>query len=456
MFCWLRRGVGSFVLLVGEGSREPSQAERERERESGASVESAGKWRSRGRLATAPLSAALLCAADAIRLTGVEVGGRRFTPLLDTASALTWLPVAADGLSLTHGQPGSCEPTGDNFSLSYADGTRVAGVKCIASLSLTARRPDQIRTRIRWTQLVGAASVINEPSALRRSRTLGAHMGILAFSPASSSSLWPLLCAVPNRPSVTISAGSAKLIVGASHGGSDPLRLCSTLPHESPRSHDPSRGTCPASFNFPDHWNFGVSSAVVARGAIPPLPDNGTTWMRALPTPAVAQLDSGASHIVAPRTSRLALLDAAYAPASLAFSLTSAATPSRCKRVLSPLSHGCSSPNHVSLTACLRSTAVPMLAPRQDMDQWILGVPFFNVHEITMRISSPGLADSTQGGGGVCNRDTGHRWRSQGPATISRGSVWGQSRAMGVHRSIALEVLVRPQSAGGVSFLVDD
>lgn len=333
------------------------------------------------------LAASLLPTSDALRLTGLRVGGLHVAPLLDSGSALTWFSARPGqrGLRLAGGGPGECQPVGSNFSITYADGTRVSGPRCVAFLSLRGTKPDGSVHRIEWSQIVGAATLIVEDAELSRGGRGGAQRGIFAFSPAPESSLWPLLYSTPHRPSLTIAAASRRLWIGDSRGGANPVRLCSTWTSTSDSdSLNACTGTCPDG-PIPTHWNFRLASVEVATGSVPPQPTNSTTRVAPIIGQAMAQLDTGATHIAAPRAARSALLRGSDAPATLAITLSTAAcTP---KRLLLPLSYGCVGPSSASHAACLRATAVPMLARRRGVDVWLLGLPFFRHHDVTIRVA---------------------------------------------------------------------
>jgi hypothetical protein len=411
------------------------------------------------------LAASLLPRSDALRLTGLCVGGLQVAPLLDSGSAQTWLPAwsGQKGLQLAGGGPGECQPVGSNFSAAYADGTRVSGPRCVASLSLRGKRPDGTVGRIIWSQIVGAATVIVENAALSRGGRGGAQRGVFALSPALESSLWPLLFATPHRPSLTIAAASRLLWVGDSRGGATPVRLCSTWAGTSASLGSPNERTG-ACLDGPTstHWNFHLSSVEVASGSVPPHTSNNTTRVTPLLGQAAAQLDTGATHIAAPQTARTALLLGSHAPAALALALsTAAATP---KRLLLPLSYSCDGPSSRSHAACLRATAVPMLPRRRGVHMWVLGLPFFRHHDVTMRVapaawrkqSQPAYSDPRPSGdssasrsaavhSGCCCSDQQCRFsQANGGQQVERLAMWGEGGAS--FAPPALEVLLRAVS----------
>ena len=157
-----------------------------------------------------PLVVRLVDSGGGLRLRLAAGGVASFRPLVDTGSALTWLPARGlgrgPGLSLSGRSARSCRPTGSNFSIVYADGTHVAGVRCSTLLSLSARAACAGcgQTRLRWRQQIGAATTIREDPALAGAGESGAQRGVFSLSPAATSALWPLLRAVRDRPSITI------------------------------------------------------------------------------------------------------------------------------------------------------------------------------------------------------------------------------------------------------------
>ena len=75
----------------------------------------------------------------------LRVAGRpscSFRVLVDTGSAVTWLP--SSRLRLTgSGRGATCVPVGTKFSQRYADGSGVRGIHCLAELRLGGLRFNQ-------------------------------------------------------------------------------------------------------------------------------------------------------------------------------------------------------------------------------------------------------------------------------------------------------------------------
>ena len=79
----------------------------------------------------------------------ISVAGVHFRALVDSGSARTWLPAEGcvwtgysarrhAGLRLAGGGGAECRPTGQNYSHRYADGSKVLGTLCMASLKVGA------------------------------------------------------------------------------------------------------------------------------------------------------------------------------------------------------------------------------------------------------------------------------------------------------------------------------
>ena len=255
----------------------------------------------------------------------------------------------------------------------------MAGPLCVATLTLQGMRSDQKRASIEWRQTIGAATTIAEPPELIGGGRRGAQRGILALSPAADSSLWPLLRATPGRPSLTLAVRARRLLIGNSRGVGRTLRLGPTALDEA-LARGASSGRCAIGW-LPHHWYFQLASVQVA--SVPPGGEM-VTLVEPIPGAAVAQLDSGATHIVAPQGAREALLRASTSPSSLATALRGANASAPPRRLLLPLSHGCGL-KLGSLTQCLRETAVPLLASRHGVGVWVFGLPFFRHHDVTMR-----------------------------------------------------------------------
>ena len=123
-----------------------------------------------------------------VRLRVAGRPSRSFRVLVDTGSAVTWLP--SSRLRLTgSGRGATCVPVGTNFSQRYADGSGVRGIHCLAELRLGG---------LRFSQRIGAAT-----------GTAGANIGaasggVLALSPAAGSSFHPLLAQLPPARQVTL------------------------------------------------------------------------------------------------------------------------------------------------------------------------------------------------------------------------------------------------------------
>ena len=81
----------------------------------------------------------------------LRVAGRpscSFRVLVDTGSAVTWLP--SSRLRLTgSGRGATCVPVGTNFSQRYTDGSGVRGIHCLAELRLGG---------LNFRQRIGAAT----------------------------------------------------------------------------------------------------------------------------------------------------------------------------------------------------------------------------------------------------------------------------------------------------------
>lgn len=367
---------------------------------------------------------------DGLRVE-VLVGGAAFAPLLDTGSAQTWLPAsrgAAEhrGLRLAGQGDAMCEPTGANFSIRYADGTRVSGLQCVATLTLRGqrRRADRLSrqsSRLSWRQTIGAATSIVEPAKLAGGGASGAQSGVLALSPALESTLRHIFRALLRSgapAALTLAARSRRMFLGSAFGGV-PLSLGPTALDASRQcrqgaiaSREASCGsTGDARANLPGcragrhatpihwtprHWTLDVPSAALAALAVPP----EANWTEFLPlaaglpcSAAVAQVDSGTTHIAAPHDARAVLSRAAHSPSSLALALGGGDGANR--SVLVPLSHGCTEAS--SFTGCLRRSAAPLLRHSRGVRVWVLGLPFFLHHDVALRLppASPPAGPAT-------------------------------------------------------------
>mmetsp|Transcript_47810 Transcript_47810/g.158405 ORF Transcript_47810/g.158405 Transcript_47810/m.158405 type:complete len:241 (-) Transcript_47810:342-1064(-) len=220
-----------------------------------------------------PLVVRLVDSGGGLRLRLAAAGVASFRPLVDTGSALTWLPARGlgrgPGLSLSGRSARSCRPTGSNFSIVYADGTHVAGVRCSTLLSLSARAACAGcgQTRLRWRQQIGAATTIREDPALAGAGESGAQRGVFSLSPAATSALWPLLRAVRDRPSITIAARSLELRVGLSVGGG-----MTEMRTPAPRSHPEDIRRVPS---YPQARRPSASRRSAATGASTPASPSG-------------------------------------------------------------------------------------------------------------------------------------------------------------------------------------
>jgi len=366
----------------------------------------------------------------------VHVSGRpsrSFRMLVDTGSAVTWLPSSRLRLTGGSGRGATCVPVGTNFSQRYADGSRIRGIHCMAELRLGG---------LRFRQRIGAAT-----------ETEGANIGaarhgVLALSPSAESSFHPLLAQLPPaRQLLSLCVATGWLLLGQACAG--PPRTPPTPPPPllqlaSPRA---------------SHWKLAAPGAprLVLDGRTGRTGRTGRRGRRgrtharplrlagALMRGLEVQLDSGTTHLALPATLHDQLLPAATRPASLALTLRDGRitavhnhTPARSPlappsgalhrhapastpavALLLPLSHGCRTKEGASSAAsgaasgaaacltCLRSTAAPVLATST---QLILGLPFLLHYDVSfyrrggvgdtlaVSVSRSSSSSSTQGG----------------------------------------------------------
>lgn len=139
-----------------------------------------------------------------VRLRVAGRPSRSFRVLVDTGSAVTWLP--SSRLRLTgSGRGAVCVPVGNNFSQRYADGSQIRGIHCMAELRLGG---------LRFRQRIGAAT-----------ETEGANIGaardgVLALSPSAESSFHPLLAKLPRaRQLLSLCVGTGWMLLGRACAG---------------------------------------------------------------------------------------------------------------------------------------------------------------------------------------------------------------------------------------------
>ena len=310
-------------------------------------------------------------------------------------------------------------PTGSNFTQHYIDGSRIHGVHCMAELQIGG---------LRWRQRIGAATTATGGS-------LGAaRHGVLALSPAAESSFLPMLSQLPPaRQVLSLCVSTGRLLLGRMCDGQQPAPLLRLGPSAS-------------------HWKLPASALRLVfvdgcAGHTPARPLR-LPWPRDA-TGLTAQLDSGTTHIALPAALHDQLLPAATRRASLALTLrdgSSAAAgvpvrpprapllhaPARPEALLAPLSHGCRGAEAASATACLRSTAAPVL---KTSTQLILGVSFLLHYDVSFFLQDAGFAASVSRSSTAApvERNTVSGLRAHGVNTHT-GDVRQRSKTFCVHR----------------------
>ena len=236
----------------------------------------------------------------------VHVAGRpsrSFRMLVDTGSAVTWLPSSCLRLTGGSGRGATCVPVGTNFSQRYADGSRIRGIYCMAELRLGG---------LRFHQRIGAAI-----------ETEGANIGaarrrVLALSPSAESSFHPLLAQLPPaRQLLSLCVATGWLLLGQACAGPPRPPPPPLLQLASPRA---------------SHWKLAAPGAPLLvldgrTGRRGRTGRTGRTHARplrlagALKRGLEVQLDSGTTHLALPATLHDQLLPAATRHASLALTL---------------------------------------------------------------------------------------------------------------------------------------
>ena len=310
-----------------------------------------------------------------VRLRVAGRPSRSFRVLVDTGSAVTWLP--STHLRLTASGCGPvCVPVGSNFSQRYADGSRIRGIYCMAELRLG---------RLRFRQRIGAAT------ETEGANVGAARHGVLALSPSAESSFHPLLVQLPPaRQLLSLCMATGRLLLGRACTGPPRTPPPPLLQLVSPRD---------------SHWKVSAPGAprlvLVGRRGTQARPLRlGGASLRGLEV----QLDSGTTHLALPAALHDQLLPAATRPASLALTLRdgravhapvrpplappadapyASHAPALAVALLLPLSHGCRDKDDkeaASVVACLRSTTAPVLTTSK---QLILGIPFLLHYDVS-------------------------------------------------------------------------
>ena len=173
-----------------------------------------------------------------VRLHVAGRPSRSFRVLVDTGSAVTWLPSSHLRLTVS-GRGATCVPVGTNFSQRYADGSRIRGIHCMAELRLGG---------LRFRQRIGAAT-----------ETEGANIGaarhgVLALSPSAESSFHPLLAQLPPaRQLLSLCVATGWVLLGRACAGprrTQPPPLLQLASSQSPRA---------------SHWKLAAPGAPLVR-----------------------------------------------------------------------------------------------------------------------------------------------------------------------------------------------
>lgn len=336
-----------------------------------------------------------------VRVT-LHAGGRSFPDVIvDTGSALTWLPASRRRgavLRLAGSGSGICEPAAGNFSHRYADGSGASGVRCLARLRLAG---------VEWQQVIGAATSVTEPEALREAG-LSLAGGVLALSPAEGSSFGALLQMLPQHGKRlsfcmprAVSGRYGRLVLG---------RPCAPTTTPLPPSPPPLAVQVPEGGGRVTHWRLAASAVLFAMHST--LAGNARRCQEELLTPvrrlqrtgaiASVHIDSGSSHIVAEAALAPEVSRASRSTSSLALTLRSSPVSNSTHNqpvrpplaplpvdpppqpLLIPLSYGCQPPAADRLDCALRTITASLTRLRAP--RWILGVPLFRHADVTFEV----------------------------------------------------------------------
>ena len=342
----------------------------------------------------------------ALHADGIRFG----SALLDTGSTQTWLPAVGPSprLRLAGAGRGVCVPSGGrNWSVVYADGSGVSGIRCRTRLVLAG---------VAWEQEIVAATSLRESAELKAAGRSVAG-GLLALAPAVSSSFESLARAAGGR--LTLCAPRkglrGRLLLGRPRPGCGCDRGDAVASQPLPLPLYTSTG------DPPTHWKLSgaapmlvLSTATVrwprppgpARTAVAQLPRNGGL--------AEVHLDSGASHVLCERELRSEIARAtAGGRTVVALAVTLGAPDGARVRppawhpprvharasspplpLLLPLTVACTAAggnaSHRSdiddLSACSLVPLIPSRRTQRLPQRWVLGAPLFARFDVSLRL----------------------------------------------------------------------